>query len=273
MFEFGQAAAARENPFVQELQSQGFTVIDFPEKLRLEMLDSIVESLSDLHPEAPHTPGESLAAYSKKLMQVPDSEWGKRMNRAFRIFSPRVARDVTAWARDYFLPRVGRKEFAVNAIIPQEAEINRQLTLDDLAIYWRCVRPGKEDAGRPHRDSSFWELELEEGYDPRLPFKFRPLEDCLKLWIPLYGCTRETALQMVPNSHREHIPIQVVATDYGRRPTISNDWLEENGSRFYTSPRLQTGTGIVFDMDTVHNGPRHNGDTVRISAELNLIFK
>jgi ectoine hydroxylase-related dioxygenase (phytanoyl-CoA dioxygenase family) len=67
------------------------------------------------------------------------------------------------------------------------------------------------------------------------------------------------------------IPTTVEQTEYGRRPSISADWLKANDNLFMSPIALSKGSCILFDMNLVHMGPRHNNQALRISAEFNFI--
>lgn len=202
---------------------------------------------------------------------IPDEIWAKKMTRAMRIFPSFLSKQIHQSMDRILLKEFERKNSAVNVIYPQEIETNPQLKSTDIAIYWRCVRPGKPDAGRPHRDASFWALEFKEGYDPKIPFSFNYLKDCIKIWIPLQGCISTTTLQVIPRSHKMEVPTTVDQTEYGRRPNIAPDWLKAHESEFVSPRELSEGSCIIFDMNLIHRGPPHNNTKLRISAELNYI--
>jgi ectoine hydroxylase-related dioxygenase (phytanoyl-CoA dioxygenase family) len=247
-----------------EYEKNGFITFAFPEDLKREMLLHIETSIRQLGNGKEQTIEEI-------VHKVPDEVWQKKMSRCFRMFPTLLAQQALAWAHESFCDTFGKKRSAVNVVLPQEVEENPELTGDHLAIYWRCVRPGKPDAGRPHRDASFWDLEFKEGYDPKIPFPFNYLNNCMKIWIPLSGCHPDTTLRVIPSSHTMEIPTIVENTEYGRRPTISQAWLNDNQKLFVSPYELSKGSCILFDMNLVHMGPRHTRSEVRISAEFNFI--
>jgi len=248
----------------EEFERNGFITHSFPQDLRKKMLDYIDAYLRDLGLKEEST-------LENVVKKVPDAIWQQRISRSFRIFPQCLSKPIFEWAHHSFSVPFGKQRSAVNVVFPQEAAENPKITTDDLAIYWRCVRPGKPDAGRPHRDASFWDLEFKEGYDPKVPFAFNYLENCMKIWIPLYGCTSHTSLRVIPGSHQMDIPTIVENTEYGRRPSICPDWLKEQQGSFISPPELAQGACILFDMNLVHVGPRHNHTSLRISAEFNFI--
>ncbi len=264
---------AKETLLKKQFTDQGFSTKSFPQELRSSMLRHIESHIRELG--APYFKSGNLATSSLEeiAMTVPDEVWSKKMNRAFRVFPKELAAKVHQWADESIRTEFGRKRSAVNVVYPSEAEMNPKLTKESLAIYWRCVRPGKPDAGRAHRDATFWVLELEEGYDPKIPFPFDYLKDCIKIWIPLKGCTPKTTLQVIPSSHKEEIPIVIEQTEYGRRPTIDGEWLKAQEKSFVSPVELSQGSCIIFDMDLVHRGPTHNNNELRISAEISLIVQ
>ncbi|HSX38031.1 MAG TPA: phytanoyl-CoA dioxygenase family protein [Chlamydiales bacterium] len=255
------------SPLKREFDEKGFATKAFPQEIRNLMLAHIEEHIRKLGTE--FVKSNSLEEIAQT---IPDSVWSKEMTRAFRVFPKELAEKIHAWADQNIRVEFDRARSAVNVVYPQECEVNKSLTLKDIAIYWRCVRPGKPDAGRPHRDASFWVLEFEEGYDPKIPFPFNYLKDCIKIWIPLKGCTPNATLQVIPHSHQMEIPTVVEQTEYGRRPSISSAWLKENEKNFMSPIELSKGSCIIFDMNLVHRGPTHNNDELRISAELCFIL-
>jgi|GEM_PF-1926517 len=263
------ATALNEN-LVNAYQTEGFATKPFPPHLRSEMLkhiDSYIRELARPFGQADQNTLEAVA------MSVPDDIWSKKMHRAFRMFPKPLAEKLHEWADQSVRAEFGKSRSAINLVSSYEASINPHLSPEDMVIYWRCVRPGKPDAGRPHRDATFWVLELEEGYDPKIPFPFDYIKDCLKIWIPLQGCTPKTTLQVIPRSHKMDIPVAVDDTEYGRKPNIANAWLQHHEAEFMTPLALSQGSCIIFDMDLVHRGPTHQETKLRISAELSLIVK
>ena len=189
------------------------------------------------------------------------------------MFPKKITEKLREWAHSCIAIPFNKTISAVNAVDEKEITLNPKLTQESLAIYWRCVRPGKPDAGRPHRDATFWVIELEQGYNPKIPFAFDYIKDCIKVWIPLKGCTPKTSLQVIPKSHRMNLPVAVDDTEYGRRPNIEKTWLESHEQDFASPPELSQGECIIFDMDLVHRGPTHNNNELRISAELSLVVR
>lgn len=251
----------------REFEQNGFITHPFPNALRKAMLTHIQTAIQELGGEGQKGTIEEI------IKTIPDPVWQYKMSRCFRVFPTRLSAQALEWAHNSFCAAFGKKYSAVNVVFPQEACENPKITEENLAIYWRCVRPGKPDAGRPHRDASFWDLEFKEGYDPKIPFSFNYLNNCMKIWIPLYGCHADTVLRVIPRSHKMEIPTIVTQTEYGRRPTICPEWLKEHQELFISPEPLSQGSCILFDMDLVHVGPCHDQQTVRISAEFNFITK
>ncbi|HSX12821.1 MAG TPA: phytanoyl-CoA dioxygenase family protein [Chlamydiales bacterium] len=262
--------SAKPSLLKKQFEENGFTTKPFPQELRVLMLNHIDAHIRDTAASYLTSPTSSL---EKTALSVPDEVWSKKMNRAFRIFPKDLSEKIHQWADSSIRKEFGRTRSAVNVVYPQEAEMNPKITKQHIAIYWRCVRPGKPDAGRPHRDASFWVLEFEEGYDPKIPFPFDYLKDCIKIWIPIKGCTPQTTLQIIPRSHKMEIPTTVEQTEYGRRPTIDGSWLQKYEKDFTTPQELSQGSCIIFDMNLVHRGPTHNNNELRISAELCFILQ
>lgn len=251
---------------LESLISMGFATFPFPPFLKNKMLQHIETHIKEI------TSSYSQSAdLLKRAMSIPDAIWAEKMARPFRFFPKDLGFEIALWADNVLKPELLKSRSAINAVYDYEILQNPLLDDSTLAIYWRCVRPGKPDAGRPHRDSSFWELEFGEGLDPKIPFLFNYQKDCIKIWIPLEGCREDTTLQVIPGSHLMEILTSVVQTEYGRRPTISDEWLEQNKKYFMSPKELSQGSCIIFDMDLVHRGPTHQNNELRISAEFNLI--
>ncbi len=259
--------------FLNAYQEKGFALLPFPEQLRLKMIRYIENYVRELgssyigEEKAKNAPLEEIA------LSIPDDDWTHKMTRAFRIFPKNLGADLFRWAHENIGIRIGMTRSAVNVVYPAELVTNPKLDDQSLAIYWRCVRPGKPDAGRPHRDASFWELENADGFDPKIPFPYDYLKDCYKIWIPIKGCTPLTTLQVIPGSHKIDIPTTIQQTEYGRRPSIAASWLDQREAQFISPIELSQGSAIVFDMNTVHRGPAHKNTELRISAELCLVAK
>ena len=260
----------RETHFKTHLEDKGFSLAPFPNSLRSEMLAHIENHIRELG--AKYT-DSSTAVLKDVALSVPDSIWSEKMSRAYRIFPKSISHKIEKWANDSIRPKLDRTQSAINKVYREEIKINDKLDADTPTIYWRCVRPGKPDAGRPHRDADFWDLEFKAGYDPQIPFQFNYLKDCVKIWIPLQGCIPTTTLQVISGSHKMEISAVVETTEYGTRPTINSSWLEEHKNDYISPVELSKGECIIFDMKLVHRGPQHNNSDLRLSAELCFILK
>lgn len=253
-----------------EFSEEGFITKPFPQDLSKEMMSHIESHIREV--ASLYSPSDNVSL-KEIAMSIPDDVWSKKMHRGFRMFPKAIAEKIYHWADSSIRTELGKTRSVINCVTPYEVSINPKLSEDSMIIYWRCVRPGKPDAGRPHRDATFWVLELEEGYDPKVPFPFDYVKDCIKVWIPLQGCSHKTTLQIIPRSHRMDIPIEVDDTEYGRRPTIADSWLKEHKDDFISPIALSQGSCIVFDMNLVHCGPVHQETELRISAEFPFIIQ
>lgn len=260
-----------ESLLKEDLDQKGYSLMNFPDHLRTKMLRHIETQVRELGTKYINKGRLASATLEDIAMSVPDEVWSSSMNRAFRMFPNELAEQLYQWADQHVRTSLGKSRSAINKVPLEELKINSKLSEETLVIYWRCVRPGKPDAGRPHRDADFWVLAFQDGYDPRIPFPFDYIKDSIKIWIPLKGCTPNTTLQVITGSHKVDGELVVEETEYGRRPTLSDAWLEKHKNA-YTSPiELSQGSCIIFDMNLVHRGPTHNNDELRISAELTLI--
>src|SRR5579872_2509999 len=144
-----------------ELSENGFATMPFPQELRALMLQHIDAYLRELAAPYSREKSQDASSLEKIVFPIPDADWAVKMNRAFRIFPRNVSEKIVQWSDQVLRTELGKKRSAVNLVYPQEANLNPKIKKDHYAIYWRCVRPGKPDAGRPHRDASFWVLEFE----------------------------------------------------------------------------------------------------------------
>jgi len=256
----------------EEFFEQGFSTKLFSRSLKEVMLTHIEEIVRKVASPFSESKEAEKLSLEEIVQYVPDEIWAQKMNRAFRFFPKKLAHEIWHWSDVAIRKEFNKDRSAVNVVYTRERELNSQLKEEDLAIFWRCVRPGKPDAGRAHKDATFWDIEFNDSYDAKLPFKVDYIRDCIKIWIPLQGCVPTTTLQIIPYSHKMDIPTEIIQTEYGVRPTISESWLNQNEHTFMSPIQLSQGSCIIFDMNLVHRGPVHNNNKLRISAELNLFI-
>lgn len=262
-----------KNTLLEEFDEKGYSLMPFSDKLRADMLRHIEGHIRELSVPYVGSAQAAQASLEEIALSIPDSVWSEKMNRAFRMFPRELSEQLHAWADQNVRTKVGRTRSAINKVPLEELKINPKLDRETLVVYWRCVRPGKPDAGRPHRDADFWVLAFQDGYDPRIPFPFDYIQDSIKIWIPLKGCTPQTTLQIIPGSHKIEGELVVEETEYGKRPTLSDAWLEARKNDYISPIELSQGQCILFNMDLVHRGPTHNNNELRISAELTLVVQ
>ena len=131
------------------------------------------------------------------------------------MYPDHISQAIVEWVREEMGKILEVSKIDANYVSPAERKINNALHEKTYDIFWRCVRLNKNDVGQPHRDSQFWELQKGTDDEVPVPFAYR---NRWKLWVPLIGCVKENSLQMMPFSHQEEIPTQVIDTPFGRRP-------------------------------------------------------
>lgn len=248
----------------------GYSIVKFPENLAFNMFSYAQKHLREVWSDYFERMDSGSASLEDVIFSIPDAEWSEKMSRAFRIFPIEISHELYRWADAFVCKNLKIKRTAVGVVYTQEHRINPKLTENSSAIYYRCVRPGKPDAGRAHRDADFWEVEFGDGYDPKIPFEFDH-HKCIKFWIPLSGCTRETSIQIIPKSHKMEIPTTVLQTEYGRRPAIKDEWVKHHEKDFIAP--VEKGSCLVFHMGLVHRGPINLNNKLRISSEITLAIQ
>ena len=243
---------------------EGYFITPFPSKIVSEMQNYVEYNIRDIWKDYFRCD----CNLEEAIELIPNSEWSEKMGRFTRMFPVRIAGQLQDWTETFVRNVFGVKRTAVGVVYKQEAKLNQALREESKAIYYRFVRPGRLDVGRAHRECDFWMVEYSDGYDPKIPFDFDYHQDCVKFWIPISGCTSETSIQIIPKSHKMEIPTAVVMTEYGRRQSITDDWVKEHEQDFI-SP-IEEGSCLVFHMGLVHRGPVNRNNRIRISAEITI---
>ena len=129
--------------FLKNYQDKGFALLPFPEQLRLKMICYIENYVRELGSSYIGEQKAKNASLEEIALSVPDDDWTHKMTRAFRIFPKDLGGDLFRWAHKNVGQRIGMTQSAVNVVYPAELVTNPKLDGQNLAIYWRCVRPGQ----------------------------------------------------------------------------------------------------------------------------------
>ena len=203
---------------------------------------------------------------SHQVMALTESHFRSQFSKPYRFFKPELAPDLMAFAQtcaDY----VGGRSGEISLVSPAEIEANPELKPSSLDAFWRCVRPGRDDVGRPHADVQFWELARGTASEP---FRSMDYDRRIKVWIPLAGCDQDNSLRVVPGSQLEAVPFNSIMTPNGLRPDIGQPWLDSK--QFICPFNNIESEFIIFDDRLVHVGPRNNSNTIRLSCEFTILI-
>lgn len=130
-------------------------------------------------------------------------------------------------------------------------------------IYWRLVRPGKDDTGSLHADRWFWDLFEYRGGPPSYP------HERLKIWIAIYTVPGKNGLLVVPGSHLKkdwkwHSEIR-----YNQKKPVIDEPAEKLNIKLLPT---EAGRAVVFHDDLLHGGSENLAATTRVSVEFTLFI-
>lgn len=130
-------------------------------------------------------------------------------------------------------------------------------------IYWRLVRPGRDDIGSLHADKWFWDLLEYGGTVPSYPY------ERLKIWIAIYTTSGKNGLLVVPRSHLKKDWKWHVEIKYNQKKPIIDEPIENlNLTLLPTEP----GRAVIFHDDLLHGGSENLATTTRVSMEFTLFI-
>ena len=166
--------------------------------------------------------------------------------------------------KEFYLKFLRSKFFNKLKDIFGTIEISDEDSLGYGNIYWRLVRPNKnEDVGPYHRDSWFWELN-KNFPKPNYPFKR------IKIWIAIETEIGKSGLLVEKNSHkRKDINWEGQFRHGIRKPIL----LDNKESFKMTLVETSPGDCIVFNDDLIHGGAINHGSKTRVSTEFTILQK
>lgn len=252
----------------EAMSRDGFVVVPFPAELSAQMTAHIRRFVGAATGKSIGN-NAGLDELTQALATLSDDAFIDKFRKPMRMFPDDIAQGIYAWAeqtgRDLGGARAG-----INYVSALERDGNPALTAKSFDTFWRCVRPGKPDVGRPHADFQFWELARGTALDAPSPF---PYDERWKVWLPLMGCERGNSLEVAPGTHVEDIPIETVETKFGLKPSIPEQWCDTNANRFICPLAKFEHCGVLFHDKLVHRGPANNTPHVRISGEMTILLK
>lgn len=249
-----------------ELLDRGIATVDFPEGLKAQIEFEILNVLGSLHNAPPFNTFEEAQAF---ILTLDDQEFRRTLTKPKRTLQQKVSKLVLEWVVNNFTGFFQYKSVHISSIPDWEAEQIEHLSNEQVSIYWRCVRPNKEnDVAGAHQDSTFWRIASKLDYNPICPFEYKQR---WKVWLPLFGCETDNALQLLPYSHKMQVPDRIIDSDIGERPIIEPDWLHRTQSQFISPVNSHDGQCVIFHDDIVHKGPVNRSSNTRFSVEWTIL--
>lgn len=247
----------------------GFISICIPNDIKLRCQQHVLNYFKQLEPNLDIKDASTLENQLTTITaNFSDSTFVKTFIKGMRTFPLHVTQPLIAWLESDVKSLLGANEIALTNVSELDQENNQSLSSKDYDVYWRCVRPNKNDIARPHTDSQF--ANLNEGSERAIPLPFE-IKERWRIWFPLFGCHEENSIQLIKDSYQEDIPFTSISTANGPRPDISEAWVVANEHRFQCP--IQSTNGVLFRDDVVHRGPKNKGPYVRISAEFTVVIR
>lgn len=248
-----------------QIGDHGFTVINLPETLLHSLTDYVFNRIRVLvNSDKSRTVEDCVSEFSDDGFEVA-------FDKTERFFSAELASVMESQVLNFLPVEFKSKGLGMSLISPKELAANpSQLTYSSRDFFWRCVRLGKADVGKPHADFQFWELA--KGTDAE-PFPSIPYTRRWKVWIPLYGCNRENSLQMLPFSHSESLRVfkRLRGPKGITRPCIDEDYIQSKDALFICPITDFARQALLFHDRMIHRAPLNTVSGVRISAEFTLL--
>ena len=129
-------------------------------------------------------------------------------------------------------------------------------------IYWRLVRPGKNDLGSLHTDKWFWDI---GGYGKVADFP----HERLKIWIAIHTTPGKNGLLISPASHLKKDWKWHSEVRYGLNKPVIDEPIEN--INLVLLP-LASGETVVFHDELIHGGAANTAETTRVSIEFTLLI-
>jgi hypothetical protein len=238
-----------------ELKKKGFSRIKLNQSISSELLESIKFKTSRL--------------YKNHINEINKISNKKFIN-SFGNVSQRFFDFKTAYKFNEILKFQFKNNLNLNATlhnpIKSNIKFNKNLSKKDLSFYWRIVRSDKSDVGRPHNDEQFWNLLNKK----ELNFKFK-IKDKFKIWIPLYGVTKQNSLRVLDKKYFDEGQLFVTKINGVKKPNIDERWIKKNKKNFTAC--LNGENAILFDYKTIHFAPKNKSKKIRISCEATIVIK
>ena len=241
-----------------ELKKQGFSKVNFDKNIKSELFESIKLKVNKLIKNK----------YEKNLNnlnKMSDKNFvGKFGNVSQRFFDFKTSKKFNELLKDQF-----KKNLNLNATmhnpIKSNIKFNKKLTKKDFSFYWRIVRVNKSDVGKPHNDEQFWKL-LDK---KELNFNYN-IKDKFKIWIPLYGVTKQNSLRVLNKKFFDKNKLGTIKINNIVKPNIDEKWIKKNKDKF---TKCLNKEAMLFDYKTIHYAPKNKSKNIRISCEATIIIR
>ena len=247
----------RKNYF--ELKKKGYSILDFDENIKSELLKTIKFKLNKIFKNK----------YKEDINKVNHIS-NKKFTDKFGNVSQRFFDFKTSKKFNELLKYQFKENLNLNATmhnpIKSNIKFNNKLTTKDFSFYWRIVRTGKNDVGKPHNDEQFWNLLDKEEFN----FSYK-IKDKFKIWIPLYGVNRQNCLRVLNKKYFNKKKLSTIKINNIIKPNIDEKWIKNNKKKF--TKCFNKKNAILFDYQTVHYAPKNKSKKIRISCEATILIK
>jgi hypothetical protein len=183
-----------------------------------------------------------------------------------RFISDKASRQFNLWIRKIMPKILKSKRVSMHYLRKFELKKNPKLKVNQFNFYFRCVRKNKRsDVGFVHRDSDFWDV----GVEPRVPFKYK---ERWKLWLPIFGCTKQNSLKLSKKSHLSATTkIKYIKVGGKVKATIHPTLIKQFKKRIVQPFTNINKQALLFHDRHVHFAPTNKTSNLRISAECTII--
>ena len=137
-------------------------------------------------------------------------------------------------------------------------KFSKKVLKNKYDVFWRLVRPKKNDVGEIHADEWFWKVnkwKIAKGYE------------CIKVWMMLSN-NLNYGLSTIPGSHTKKFYYKKIFKDKIYKPQLIQ-------SIKFKEKKLITRFGdcVIFNYRLLHKGLINKSNITRVSLEFTLLCK
>ena len=253
---------------MKNLNSNGFTTVSIPTKLRKEIKLDIKKIILKKLKIKENLSYKEISSLVSKLSE-------KNFHTLFggvptRYLSLNTGKKINQWINH--MKYVNGKINSLHFLSRKDLKLRSDLNDKHYCVYFRCMRPNnlKKKISFVHRDYDFWKIETPYTY-PLSPFKISKRH---KLWIPIWGCTHQNYLRMIKKKQKKKIKVKSIISNKILKPQINlkeNNILNEKNIK--QPIKKFSKEAILFDDKVVHFAPQNLNKYMRISVEFTIISK